>query len=34
MPADVAKWVIDNPKAIESIRNRMDQSSTGGQKNG
>ncbi len=32
MPADIAKWVIDNPKAIESIRNRMDQSSTGGQK--
>ena len=34
MPADIAKWVIDNPKAIESIRNRMEQSSTGGKKNG
>ena len=34
MPADIAKWVSDNPKAIESIRNRMEQSSTGGKKNG
>ena len=23
MPADVAKWVIDNPEAIESIRDGM-----------
>ena len=34
MPADIAKWVIDNPKAIESIRNGMNHSSTGGKNNG
>lgn len=34
MPADIAKWMIDNPKAIESIRNGMNHSSTGGKNNG